>query len=763
MGWWTRGPAPQFAVRSGASSRHVASNPDFATWPTGQYIPTADDPWAPNFTRSPNIISVQSGNWSSASTWNLGRAPQAGDTVVVRTTHTVTYDANATTAYSGVGIAGSLVFRTDIDTQLWATNIIVYTTGLLQIGTVGTPVTAGKTAQLVVRDVAVDTGTDPAQYGTGVLIQGMLTGCGQTKTSGNYTRLVGSAASGATSLTLDSSPSGWNNGDDVIVTDSQLAIDPATWSTAHPRFRTTISSISGTALTLNAGLNADRPTAVDHTGAAETDMTAHVANLTRNVIFRSENPSGTCGHLMVMGHSSSFDCRYMEFKLRGRTTGSALDDTTFDGSGNPTHVGTNQRGRYNFHCHHLGGSGATRSTLKGCSFWPDTNGDHTAKWGITVHETNYLDVSDNVVWNWIGAGIAVEDGSEHHNVFEHNLICYVMGGPGAGSRADTGFPGREGDGYWAQTGYNYVRNNSCCNCYLHGFTVFNDGGQINYGVGGYLQFDGNETYAGRNGMTNWYLNGADTGLADPDAARTYVDNFKAWHNWDNPMYGIGYPIYNITWRSAKVRGGTNTTRTGTGFYGGDYQHRGVALEDCDIQNCVYGIQIPLTDSAANVFAVSGGTLYNNYNIYLPTQQNSGSGGWTPTDRYATFTDVALDGFFTAAVFMQYSIAYDKTRLRNIDDLRIYNYAGGSTDYRIWFNEQDESQVMPQSNGGTGLEACPEAGLTNAQAYAKYHQDGTLKVPLGSTSDPEGCCIAGALMPGGASTVAWLTGGKVTTI
>jgi hypothetical protein len=38
------------------------------------------------------LTSVQSGNWSAASTWNLNRVPAAGDQVVISSGHTVTYD-----------------------------------------------------------------------------------------------------------------------------------------------------------------------------------------------------------------------------------------------------------------------------------------------------------------------------------------------------------------------------------------------------------------------------------------------------------------------------------------------------------------------------------------------------------------------------------------------------------------------------------------------------------------------------------------------
>jgi hypothetical protein len=732
--------------------------PAVPTYPDDDFLPTTHDLWTPNLTKTPDIFSAQSGNWSDGPTWDLGRAPQAGETVGVMTSHVVTYDADVTTAYRGVGVAGTLTFRTAADTQLWTQHLIVYPGGSLRVGTAGSPVQPGVTAEVVFTDVAIDTGEDPAQYGNGLVCQGDFQACGQAKSSGNLIRLAGAASAGATSLTLASAPSGWEVGDEVILPDSRLAIDPVTWSTAHPRFRTTIASVSGTSLGIADALDVARPTAVDHAGVAEADMTAHVGNLTRNVIFRSEDPSGVRGHVIFMGTAATADVRHCRFKGLGRTTGSVLDDTTFDGSGNATYVGTNQKGRYGPHFHHMDDTGFV---ITGCAIDPGTDGDHTSKWAITLHHSSNGTITENVLWNWVGSAFSIEDIECNDNVIDNNLAVYVMGGPGAGSRADTGFPGREGDGFWMNSGSNNrFRDNSAANCYLHGYTFFGNDPTM----GPYLEFDGNETYGGRNGFTHWYINGADTASPDAGAATSYLDNMKIWHCWEHG-YGIGYPVYNVTFRYWKVRLGTDVTRIGTGWFNGDYLQRGCRLVDMDIQNCNYGIENPIPDSDSTTFTVNGGTLYNDFNIRMRTSATPGSGGWVPQDRYCTYTDVDFAGYFAGGghVYCGYSASVHKSHLREVDDVRIYNFTDDGLDYRVWYAEQASAQVMPQSTGGeTIIEGCPEAGLTNAQAYVAYDQDGSAKVG-GSLSDPTGCCIGGAIMPGGASTVAWVTGGKVTTL
>ncbi|MEA5460834.1 S8 family serine peptidase [Arcicella sp. LKC2W] len=53
-----------------------------------------------------NVISIATGNWESNTTWNVGRAPQAGDVVIIDAGHTVR--VNATTTVKDMTVKGIL-------------------------------------------------------------------------------------------------------------------------------------------------------------------------------------------------------------------------------------------------------------------------------------------------------------------------------------------------------------------------------------------------------------------------------------------------------------------------------------------------------------------------------------------------------------------------------------------------------------------------------------------------------------------------------
>jgi hypothetical protein len=46
----------------------------------------------------------------------------------------------------------------------------------------------------------------------------------------------------------------------------------------------------------------------------------------------------------------------------------------------------------------------------------------TLKWGLTIHGSHDGLIKDNIVLNYTGSGIVTEDGSESHNVFDHNFV-----------------------------------------------------------------------------------------------------------------------------------------------------------------------------------------------------------------------------------------------------------------------------------------------------------------------------------------------------
>src|SRR5262249_35682981 len=125
----------------------------------------------PNFGAHPTIVSVHSGPWSDPHTWSLGRVPGAGDVVSIDTNTTVTYDtvsdANINTVVIQAG--GHLAFRTDVNTRLTVTNLLVLQGAELQIGTAADPVAANVTAEVVFPNTPLDTARDPEQFGHGLI------------------------------------------------------------------------------------------------------------------------------------------------------------------------------------------------------------------------------------------------------------------------------------------------------------------------------------------------------------------------------------------------------------------------------------------------------------------------------------------------------------------------------------------------------------------------------------------------------------------
>src|SRR5688572_30980500 len=101
-------------------------------------------------TSRPNVRSVQSGDWSNASTWAGGQVPTASHVVNIDPGHTVTISNTSATAYT-VAIHGTLRFSTTANTRLRVTNLVVMGdhgmpsmthVGHLEVGTSANPVSA---------------------------------------------------------------------------------------------------------------------------------------------------------------------------------------------------------------------------------------------------------------------------------------------------------------------------------------------------------------------------------------------------------------------------------------------------------------------------------------------------------------------------------------------------------------------------------------------------------------------------------------------
>ena len=158
----------------------------------------------------------------------------------------------------------------------------------------------------------------------------------------------------------------------------------------------------------------------------------------------------------------------------GRTRMGVLDNTEFASDGAVRRVGTNQIGRYSIHFHHSFGPRTTPAS--GYQFTLIGNAiDDASKWGITIHNTHYGLVRDNVVYNSRGAAIVAEDGTESFNVFEHNFALRSEGSgefaPRSGYGGATNDPGGEGAGFWLRGPNNILRNNVAANVDVFGYGI----------------------------------------------------------------------------------------------------------------------------------------------------------------------------------------------------------------------------------------------------------------------------------------------------
>jgi parallel beta-helix repeat protein len=162
----------------------------------------------------------------------------------------------------------------------------------------------------------------------------------------------------------------------------------------------------------------------------------------------------------------------VEVREMGRTKLGVLDNTEFDNDGKLTKLGSNQIGRYAIHFHH--DFGPQQTPANGYQFTLVGNAvDSAPKWGVTVHNSHYGLIENNVVYNTHGAGIVTEDGTESFNVFDHNFAMRSGGSgdfaPRSGYSGAGADPGGDGAGLWFRGPNNYIRNNVAANADTFGF------------------------------------------------------------------------------------------------------------------------------------------------------------------------------------------------------------------------------------------------------------------------------------------------------
>jgi hypothetical protein len=394
--------------------------------------------------------ATRDGVWSDPPTWKEGKVPGDGATVLVPKGRVVTVADVVATPVRAVRVDGELAFAPDHDTGLSVDTIVVSPDGKLVVGSVAKPVAAGRTATITFIDRGpLDSGRDAAQLGRGLIAHGTVSLHGTPVTP--FVALPTVPTPGRTTLTLQKQPVGWKVGDRLLLAGTGLGRNE---DEELPVVAISSNEVAVPAIKYRRDLPAD-------------GLHVYLANLTRNVVLRSENgrDPARAGHVMFM-HSPKVSLANVAFVGLGRTDKrKPVNDPKPGVSGS----GTNPRGRYAVHFHRTGVSGCDDpATVRGCVV------ENSPGWGFVSHSSNVV-LEDNVAANVAGSGFVTEAGDEV-GAFRRNLAVRSNG-----SREDTVSRdklqdfGHEGDGFWFQGGGVAVEGNVAVGQSGAGFFLFTRG------------------------------------------------------------------------------------------------------------------------------------------------------------------------------------------------------------------------------------------------------------------------------------------------
>ncbi len=446
------------------------------------------------------MTAASSGDFTAVSTWNPRRVPTASDVVTIPSGIVVTVN-NSTAVANTVTVDGTLKFRTDANVKLRVENLLIAANAWLIVGNAASPITSGYTATIAIMAPTPNV-TDTLRMGRGIIA---ATNSHVTMNSARipapFVALSGSAVAGQSVLSTAAVPSGWEVGDQVVVAATVFTRE---WAPNSAAFGTlsmqnevrTIAATTSSSVTLKAPLTYNH-SLVSCPVNTPTPIAVHMANLSRSIIIKSEDPSsiGKRGHVMLMSDAVSMNG--VKFLDLGRTDKRAIvsdpllpasgvwnvaDNSPnnhhynnppgdFDGISGPY---SNPRARYSLHFHEAGTASENiygkPAVISNCVV------DGTPGWGFVNHDSD-VDFEHNVCFDFDGAGFACEDGTET-GTFNGNI---ALGGLGTGEfsnvrevfgntpRVNQGDMGFNGSAFWFQSADITVTNNIAAGCKGSGF------------------------------------------------------------------------------------------------------------------------------------------------------------------------------------------------------------------------------------------------------------------------------------------------------
>lgn len=345
------------------------------------------------------ISTVQSGNWSNPATWG-GKLPGPSDTPLISSGHTVVYDM-ASASYAGVSVSSgsTLEFDSSRSATLQSSGNVVVEGKLAMKPS---SVSIIHLLQFINVDESkyVGGGMDPiaTDVGLWVMGSGLLDLMGATKTP--FVRASGNIAAGATSIPLNAAPSGWQAGDNITIAPTQSPTAGDAYLTGFED--RSISSISGTSLTINAGTVRVHP-------QINNQWTAEIINLTRNV--RIEGTATGRIHIFIRSSVpqsiQNIQIRYAgPRKKNGTVTEFVL-------------------GRYGMHFHHCM-DGSIGTTVQGCVIRDCDSHSYVP------HSSNGVTMKGNVAYNVTEIAFWWDETDfTHSTLWDGNIVALTKFIPGS--------------------------------------------------------------------------------------------------------------------------------------------------------------------------------------------------------------------------------------------------------------------------------------------------------------------------------------------
>ncbi len=470
--------------------------------------------------------------WSSPFTWKNHTFPSEGDLVVISRGQTLVLDVVTPVLAILVIQGGELVFdeeASDSTVGLHTHRLLIVSQGRLVIGTEHRPFLRKTEVVLYGNRLS----TELPLYGTKniALREGLISVYGHPIPV-TWTRLLITVYPGQSTINLRDLVS-W-------VVGGKIVIASTSFSQRENELRE-IKSISdgsqGSIVVLTEPLEYEHISMQQTIGGRTVDTSAEVGYLTRNIVFRgNRNDEWT---QTVTGCSQEF--RPGPYQVQTCFQGRFGDEMVGDHFGGHIHIqadtpGMNQvnvkmafaeitnfgqafrLGRHPINFHFNGNMSG--SYVRGCAIY------HTFNRGMSIHSTDYLTVENNIVYDTLGHGYSLDDGTEHHNILQGNLGVFIK--PSTTSlNADTS-PAV----FWVVNADNVLRWNAAAGSSHFGFWYY--GSQL----GTCLQklplrdFEDNSAHSlGLYGL--WILRyfPSPTGLChDNRPTPSHFDGFFSWNN-----------------------------------------------------------------------------------------------------------------------------------------------------------------------------------------------------------------------------------------